>query len=117
MLSPSSKFHSERLGSKPDDHLDNPDTIQTEYIELPGAFWGCSVPIYRLLERGVFDPELVAMMGDVFEDVLNTFGLVDRDDPLTTMIARKVIELAQASEHDAVRLKQLRLEAFDGKAN
>jgi hypothetical protein len=31
--------------------------------------------IYRLLdEHGVFQPEQVAMMGDVFEDVLKTFA-------------------------------------------
>jgi hypothetical protein len=53
------------------------------------------MPIYRLLEREAFQPELVAVMGDVFEDVLQTLGLVDREDPLTKLIARKVIELAQ----------------------
>jgi len=49
------------------------------------------VPIYRLFALGAFEPEMIATMGDVFEDVLRTLGLVDREDPLTTMIARKVI--------------------------
>jgi hypothetical protein len=72
--------------------------------------------LYRLLNaQGVFQPEQVAMMGDVFEDVLKTLGLVDRQDSLVDMIARKIIELAQTGVLDRVRLMQMTLEAFDGK--
>jgi hypothetical protein len=74
------------------------------------------MPIYRLLERQAFDPELVAMMGHVFEDVLHTLGLVDREDPLTKMIASKIIELAQTGERNHAQLKELTLEAFEGPA-
>jgi hypothetical protein len=72
------------------------------------------MPIYRLLEREAFEPELVAMMGHVFEDVLHTLGLVDREDPLTKMIARTVIELAQTGVRSPARLKELTLEALEG---
>jgi len=72
------------------------------------------MPIYRLLEREAFDPELVATMGHVFEDVLRTLDLVDREDPLTKMIANKVIELAQTGVRSPARLKELTLEAFEG---
>jgi len=75
------------------------------------------VPIYRLFKPGAFEPEMIAIMGDVFEDVLRTLGLVDREDPLTIMIARKVIELAQHGERDPDRLKRLTLEAFEGRPN
>jgi len=72
--------------------------------------------LYRLLNaQGAFQPEQVAMMGDVFEDVLKTLGLVDRQDPLVDMIARKIIELAQTGVRDRVRLMQMTLEAFNGK--
>src|SRR5262245_9746071 len=74
-----------------------------------GGTW---VPIYRLLGAGAFEPEMITMRG-VFEDVLRTLGLVDRQDPLTTMIARKVIELAQDGERDPDRLKQLTLSTED----
>jgi hypothetical protein len=53
------------------------------------------MPIYRLIQPGVFAPEVVAMMGDVFEDVLKTPGLVDREDPVTKLIAHRVFELVQ----------------------
>ena len=72
--------------------------------------------LYRLLNaQGVFQPEQVAMMGDVFEDVLKTLGLVDRQDPLVDMIARKIIELALTGVRDRARLMQMTLDAFNGK--
>ena len=74
------------------------------------------MPIRRLIERGAFEPELIAIVSDVFEDVLQALGLVDRQDPLTEMVAKKVIELAQTGERDPVRLRQLTLEAFEGSA-
>jgi hypothetical protein len=70
------------------------------------------VPIYRLLEREAFDPEDVAVMGNVFEDLLQTLGLVDREDPVATLVAQKVTELAQTGVRDPICLKQLTLEAF-----
>jgi hypothetical protein len=72
------------------------------------------MPIYRLVQTGVFAPELVAMMSDVFEDVLKTLGLVDREDPVTQLVAHKIVELVQSGELDPVRLKQLTLEAVKG---
>jgi hypothetical protein len=72
------------------------------------------MPIYRLLEgRTSFQPEEVTTIGKVFEDVLNDLGLVDRTDPLTGMVAKKVIELAEAGVRDPVYLKRLTLQAFN----
>jgi len=67
------------------------------------------------MENEPFEPEHVALMGNVFEDVLHTLGLIDREDPITKLIAMKVIELAQTGERDPVRLKQLTLEAFQAR--
>jgi hypothetical protein len=77
--------------------------------------WGCAAPIHRLVKTGTFEPEQLAVLGGVFEDVLQALGLVDRHDPLTELVARKVIELAQTGERDPVRLRQLTLEAFEAK--
>jgi hypothetical protein len=73
------------------------------------------MPIYRLLQGEAFQPEQVVVLGEVFEDVLRTLGLVNRTDPLTEMVAKKVIELAQTGEQDPIRLKRFTLEAFEGK--
>jgi hypothetical protein len=71
------------------------------------------MPIYELLRRqDVFTPEEVTALGNVFDDVLQTLGLVDREDPMTEMIAKKTVELATAGVRDPNRLKALTIQAF-----
>jgi hypothetical protein len=71
------------------------------------------MPIYEILRKQtVFGPEEVAMLGNVFEDVLKVLGLVDRQDPLTIAVAQKVIELRTAGVRDPERLKRLTVQAF-----
>ena len=71
------------------------------------------MPIYALLRRqDDFTPEEVTILGSVFEDVLQTLGLVDRKDPLTEMVAKKVVELATAGIREPDRLKALTIQAF-----
>jgi hypothetical protein len=71
------------------------------------------VPIYDLLRRqGVFAPDEVAMLGSVFEDVLQTLSLVDRKDPMTDMVAKKLIELAVSGIRDPGRLKALTVQSL-----
>lgn len=70
--------------------------------------------IYRLLHRGqfVYEPELVDLMGWVYEEVFRALGLVDRAAPVTELIAKKIIELTKAGERDRARLKDLTVQAF-----
>jgi len=71
------------------------------------------MPIYEIIRRqGVFAPEEVAMLGKVFEDLLQTLGLVDRQDPMTEMVAKKLVELATSGIRDPDRLKALTIQAF-----
>jgi hypothetical protein len=55
------------------------------------------------------------MMGEVFEDVMKTLKLTDRADPITELVAHKVIELVQSGERNSARLKQLTLEGIQGQ--
>jgi len=71
------------------------------------------MPIYEILRtQGVFAPEELTVLSNVFEDVLGTLGLVDRKDPITVLVAKKVIELATTGIREPDRLKALTLEAF-----
>ena len=71
------------------------------------------MPIYDILRRqGVFAPDEVTMLGNVFEDVLQTLGLVDRQDPLTVMVAKSLVEYAKTGMRDPARLKALTIQAF-----
>jgi len=71
------------------------------------------VPIVELLRKhGAFEPEEVALLGKAFDEVLQTLGLVDREDPLTAMVAKSLVEYAKAGVLDPDRLKALTVQAF-----
>jgi hypothetical protein len=72
----------------------------------------CGVPLETLVrlvkeaDGSVFDPEEIAVMAIAFDRLLADFKLVDRDDPLVTMLARLVIELVRTGERDPERIRQ-----------
>ena len=39
--------------------------------------------------RGVFSPEEIAIIATAFEDTLRALGLVNRNDPAVTMVAKR----------------------------
>jgi hypothetical protein len=65
------------------------------------------MPIYPLLRNSVFDPEQCRVLGIAFERCLTQLGLVDRSNPLTVLIANKIIELGQRGVRDPDRLCEL----------
>jgi hypothetical protein len=69
------------------------------------------MPIRQLLDSNAFNPEEVTILRDVFEDTLRTL-VTDRSDPVTSLIAKKIIELARLGERDPARLLQAALQAF-----
>jgi hypothetical protein len=69
--------------------------------------------IYRLLQKQVFDPDDVRLMCAVYEDALKGYGLIERTDPLTELIAKTVIEMVQSGERDPARLKDLTVKAVE----
>lgn len=70
------------------------------------------MPIYPLLENSGFGPEQTKTMGEAFEDALVRLGLTDRTDPLTELVAKKVIEIGQQGERDPKRITDLTVMAF-----
>jgi hypothetical protein len=63
-----------------------------------------------LRKQSVFTPDQVAMLGTVFENVLQTLGMVDRKDPITEGVAKCLVEYAKTGICDSERLKQLNLQ-------
>jgi hypothetical protein len=63
--------------------------------------------IYRLLKGSALEPELIRSLEAAYEKTLRIIGLVDRDDPITEMIARKIIEIAQTGVHDPAELSAI----------
>ena len=67
--------------------------------------------IYRLLQFSAFEPDQIACMRAAYEDALAALKLNDRQDPLTELVAKKIIEAAQG-ECDPDRLCETALRDF-----
>jgi hypothetical protein len=66
--------------------------------------------IQRLLGSGAFDPDAVRALTTAYEHACAALDLLDRTDPLTEIIAKKIIERAKRGELDAIRLCEAVLE-------
>jgi hypothetical protein len=62
--------------------------------------------IYRLLKFAAFDPEDVSCMTTAYEGALVVLKLTDRQDPITELVAKKIIEVSQQGERDPDRLRE-----------
>jgi hypothetical protein len=72
------------------------------------------VPVIRLLRefQAAFDPEAVDVMVGVYEKACTALGLTGRSDPITELLAKKIIEAAQTGERDPLRILQIALDAL-----
>jgi hypothetical protein len=70
------------------------------------------MPIRPYLDGQKFDPEAIRVMGIAFEMVLVGLRLADRGDLANEVIARKIMDLAKAGEHDPERLCEGVLKEF-----
>lgn len=66
--------------------------------------------IHRLLQNSAFAPEDIVPLVTAYEDCLRILKLSDRSDPITEMVAKKIIEIAQTGIRDSVQLGRLALE-------
>ena len=69
------------------------------------------MPITRLLQDTAFGPDEIAVLVAAYEDALRALSLVNRADPATEMVAKRIIELANQGERDPVRLRERVIEA------
>jgi hypothetical protein len=60
--------------------------------------WG--MPINRLLKDSKLDPDVVELLNRAFDLALRSLGLVDRNDPVTNLVAEKVIEVYAEGVND-----------------
>jgi hypothetical protein len=63
--------------------------------------------IYRLLKNSTLAPQEIGRITEAYEQALHTLCVKDRDDPLTEMIAKQIIKIAQAGVHDSAQLSAL----------
>jgi hypothetical protein len=65
------------------------------------------VPITPFLKGQAFDPELVEAMGTAFSKTCDALGLAERSDPITALVAKKIIELAERGYRNPTALHQM----------
>ena len=63
-------------------------------------------------QHAAFDPETIEIMSAAYEGACEALNLADRTNPLTYLVAKKIIELAQRGERDPDQMRQQALKAF-----
>jgi len=71
--------------------------------------------IYRLIANSSFGPEEVKVMTAAYEAALLELGLVDRDDPVTEIIATAIVSITSMGERDPATIKDRALNAIGAR--
>jgi indole-3-glycerol phosphate synthase len=69
--------------------------------------------IHRLLKNFPFEPKEIRHVIGAYERALHTLCVKDRDDPLTEMIAQKIIKIAQSGVHDPAQISALAIKELE----
>jgi hypothetical protein len=72
---------------------------------------GHPMPIRGMVDRTAFNPREVGEMVAAFEATLAALNLVDRSDPITTLIAKVIIDCARTGEIERARLRDCAIKA------
>ncbi|WP_369722706.1 hypothetical protein AB8Z38_01290 [Bradyrhizobium sp. LLZ17] len=70
------------------------------------------MPINRLFREGKIEPEQLERLNRAFAFTLRSLSLVDRDDPLCEIVARKIIEIDALGTHDPNEIAKVAAKEF-----
>ena len=70
------------------------------------------MPIRPFLRDRAFDPETIEAMGDAFKEACREIGLRERDDKMTALVARQVIQLAERGVRTKTALYLMTVKQF-----
>jgi hypothetical protein len=65
--------------------------------------------IYRLLKDTTFGPEEIERLVTAYELTLRALGLKDRSDPLTQLVAEKIIAVGRLGIEDPTEISKVAL--------
>jgi hypothetical protein len=65
-----------------------------------------AMAMYRLLQHSAFGPEDLNRLGAAYERTLEALGLTDRNDPMTELVAKKLLAIHETGVLDPVGLSQ-----------
>ncbi len=68
--------------------------------------------IYRLIANGSFGPDEINAMKAAYDAALIEVGVSDRDDPITELIAKSIVNVAATGERDPKAVMERALNAL-----
>ena len=68
--------------------------------------------IYRLIANGLFGPDEIKVMTAAYEGALVDLNVANRDDPLTELIAKAIVNVTATGERDPVLVKDRAINAL-----
>jgi hypothetical protein len=68
--------------------------------------------IYRLIANGTFGPLEIEAMSAAYESALGNLGIANRDDPITELIAKAIVNVVATGERDPKMIEQRAINAL-----
>jgi hypothetical protein len=65
------------------------------------------MPIRRLLAGSTLGPDEIETLSVAFDEALRSLNLVDRSDPLTDMVAKKIIDIGATGVRDPAEIAKI----------
>ena len=62
--------------------------------------------IYRILQNKPMSPEDISRLAAAYEVTLKALDLKDRNDPITELVARKIIDIGQTGVRDPLEISR-----------
>ena len=71
-----------------------------------------AVAIYKLIGNGSFGPDEIEVMKAAYEAAVVDVGITDRDDPITELIAKSIVNVTASGERDPKQVMERALNAL-----
>ena len=68
--------------------------------------------IYRLIANGSFGPDEIPVMTTAYEGALIDLRVANRDDPITDLIAKAIVNVTATGERDPILVKERAINAL-----
>jgi hypothetical protein len=68
--------------------------------------------IYKLIANGSFEQMDIDAMSAAYESALVTLGIANRDDPITELIAKAIVNVVATGERDPALIEQRAINAL-----
>jgi hypothetical protein len=78
--------------------------LNSRGLQASGKMGSSKMEIRRLLQNITLEPDAVGRVTAAYEQALHTLCVKDRDDPLTEMIAKTIIKIAQSGVRDPAQI-------------